>query len=89
MPNILHRLSIDAPPERVHQPAASTDGIEQWWTGRPVAGDDAIGGQLSVYFRDPANPSAIFEVLARSSDKSSGGASVGPLTGSTPVSFMP
>ena len=38
MPNILHRLSIDAPPERVHQLAATREGIERWWTGRPVAG---------------------------------------------------
>ena len=50
MPNILHRLSIDAPPERVHQLAATREGIQQWWTGHPVAGDDKIGGQLSVYF---------------------------------------
>jgi uncharacterized protein YndB with AHSA1/START domain len=62
MPNILHRLTIDAPPERVHQLLATREGIQQWWTGRPVAGDDEIGGQLSVYFRDPANPSATFEV---------------------------
>ena len=35
MPNILHRLSIDAPPDRVHQLAATREGIEQWWTGHP------------------------------------------------------
>jgi len=66
MPNILHRLTIDAPPERVHQLAATTQGIQQWWTGRPVAGDDGVGGRLSVYFRDPAKPSATFEVVERS-----------------------
>ena len=32
MPNILHRLSIDAPPERVHQLAATREGIQRWWT---------------------------------------------------------
>lgn len=45
MPTILHRLSIDAPPDRVHQPAATREGIEQWWTGHPVAGDDTIGAE--------------------------------------------
>jgi uncharacterized protein YndB with AHSA1/START domain len=65
MPNILHRLTIDAPLERVHQLAATKEGIEQWWTGRPVAGDDAIGGKVSVYFRDPAKAAATFEVAER------------------------
>ena len=63
MPNILHRLTIDAPPERVHQLAATREGIEQWWTGHPVAGEDEIRGQLSVYFSDDGAPAAIFEVV--------------------------
>ena len=50
MPNILHRLTIDAPPERVAELAASTQGIERWWTGHPVDGDDKTRRQLSVYF---------------------------------------
>jgi uncharacterized delta-60 repeat protein len=63
MPNILHRLSIDAPPERVHHLAATREGIQRWWTGHPVAGDDEIGGRFEVYFREPANPAATFEVV--------------------------
>jgi len=63
MPNILHRLSIDAPPERVHQLTATTDGIQRWWTDRPVTGDDSTGGRLSVYFGDHAGPAATFEVV--------------------------
>ena len=63
MPNILHRLTIDAPPERVHHLAATREGIEQWWTGHPVAGDDRTGEQLSVYFGDHAAPAATFEVV--------------------------
>jgi uncharacterized protein YndB with AHSA1/START domain len=69
MPNILHRLTIDAPTERVGELAASTQGIEQWWTGRPVTGDDMVGGKLSVYFSDPARASAVFEVVERSPEK--------------------
>jgi uncharacterized protein YndB with AHSA1/START domain len=65
MPNILHRLTIDATPERVHELAATRAGIQLWWTPRPVTGDDAPGGQLAVYFSSPERPSAVFEVVER------------------------
>ena len=63
MANILHRISIDAPTESVHGLIATKDGIEQWWTGHPVRGDDALGGQLSVYFSDAGEAAAVFEVV--------------------------
>ncbi len=69
MPNILHRLSIDASPDQVHELAATRDGIERWWTGLPVAGDDELGGQLSVYFRPGAEPAASFEVVERDPER--------------------
>jgi uncharacterized protein YndB with AHSA1/START domain len=69
MPNILHRLTIDAPPERVHELTATKKGIQQWWTGHPVTGDEAIGGQLSVYFSDAAKPAATFEMVERSPEQ--------------------
>jgi hypothetical protein len=50
----------------VQQLASSREGIQEWWTGRPVTGDDGIGGKISVFFRDPANPAATFEVVERS-----------------------
>lgn len=65
MPNILHRISIDAPPERVQPLIATKDGIQQWWTNRPVTGDDAVGGRIAVYFGDRERPAAAFEVLER------------------------
>ena len=65
MPNILHRLTIDAPLETVQQLAATREGIQQWWTGHPVTGDESVGGQLSVYFRDTGDPAATFEVVER------------------------
>jgi uncharacterized protein YndB with AHSA1/START domain len=65
MPSILHRLTIDAPPERVRDLVATRKGIEQWWTGKQVAGDDSIGGHFSVYFIDPNPPAAVFEMLVR------------------------
>jgi uncharacterized protein YndB with AHSA1/START domain len=63
MPDILHRISIDAPPRRVHDLIASTDGIARWWTGRPVAGEHAIGSTFSVYFGDGQRPAAVMQVL--------------------------
>lgn len=65
MPNILHRLSIDAPPERVQALTATREGIQQWWTSRPVTGDDSVGGHVSVHFSDAADPAATFEILER------------------------
>ena len=69
MPNILHRLSIAAPPERVQELASTRAGIQRWWTGHPVTGEDTIGGRLSVYFGDRANPAATFEVLESSPER--------------------
>jgi uncharacterized protein YndB with AHSA1/START domain len=65
MPNILHRISLDAPPERVHELVATKEGIEQWWTSHPLRGEDSVGGRLAVNFGDPERPAAVFEVLER------------------------
>ncbi|MHB1569090.1 MAG: SRPBCC family protein [Solirubrobacteraceae bacterium] len=69
MPNILHRLSIDAPPERVRELVATRDGIQSWWTGHPVTGNDEIGGLLSVYFSDRNRAAATFEIVERSAEQ--------------------
>lgn len=69
MPNILHRLTIDAPPERVHELAATAEGIQRWWTARPVTGDDSAGGRLEVYFGDHERPAAAFEVVEGTSPR--------------------
>jgi hypothetical protein len=45
MPNILHRLTIDAPSEHVHELVATREGIERWWAGKPVSGDDSAAGR--------------------------------------------
>ena len=66
MPNILHRLSIDAPPERVHELVATKQGVERWWTPNPVTGDDTVGGRIAVYFSDLNNAAAAFEIVERS-----------------------
>lgn len=64
MPDILHRISVDAPPRRVHDLIASTDGVARWWTGCPVAGDHATGSSISVYFGRTDRPAAVMEVVS-------------------------
>jgi uncharacterized protein YndB with AHSA1/START domain len=69
MPDILHRISIDAPPQRVHDLIASTDGIARWWSGRPLAGEHTVGSCFSVYFGDTVEPAATMEVLTDTPDE--------------------
>jgi len=69
MPAILHRFSIDAPPAAVLDLAASSTGIEQWWTGRPVTGDLSAGGQFAVFFADGGSPAATFTMVERSDSR--------------------
>jgi uncharacterized protein YndB with AHSA1/START domain len=53
MPDIVHRFTIDAPRERVHELIATKAGVERWWTAHPNAGDDST---LQIFFggEDPA-----------------------------------
>ena len=69
MPDILHRISIDAPTERVHELIATTDGIARWWTGRPLDGYTAIGSRFGVYFANAEKPAAVMEVVADTPDE--------------------
>lgn len=69
MPDILHRISIDAPQERVHELVATTDGVARWWTGRPLDGDSAVGSSFGVYFGDAEKPAAVMEVMADTPDE--------------------
>jgi uncharacterized protein YndB with AHSA1/START domain len=59
VPDILHRFTIDAPRERVHDLIATPAGVESWWTGRPAVED---AGRLGVFFSDGEDPNAVFEV---------------------------
>jgi uncharacterized protein YndB with AHSA1/START domain len=64
MPDILHRISIDAPVGRVHELIATTDGVARWWTGRPLDGSAGTGGRFGVYFGDADKPAAVMRVVA-------------------------
>jgi uncharacterized protein YndB with AHSA1/START domain len=67
MSSILHRLTIDAAPTRVQELVAIKEGIQQWWTGHPVDGDDSVGGQIAVSFDD--RTAASFEIAERTPER--------------------
>jgi uncharacterized protein YndB with AHSA1/START domain len=69
MPDILHRISIDAPTQRVHDLIATTDGLARWWTGRPVDGSAELGGRFGVYFGAADKPVAVMQVVADTPDE--------------------
>ena len=49
MPDILHKLSIGAPKERVFQALATRDGLANWWTAT-TEGESAPGKTLGFRF---------------------------------------
>lgn len=69
MPEILHRISIDAPQQRVHDLIASTDGVARWWTGRPLTGKHAVGATFGAYFGDAERPAAVMQVVTDTPDE--------------------
>jgi uncharacterized protein YndB with AHSA1/START domain len=69
MPDILHRITIDAPPERVRDLITTTDGLARWWTGRPLDGSVEMGGRFGVYFGDADKPTAVMQVVADTPDE--------------------
>jgi uncharacterized protein YndB with AHSA1/START domain len=69
MPDILHRISIDAPSELVHDLIATTDGIARWWTGRPLDGNSTAGSRFGVYFGDGDTPAAVMQVQSDTPDE--------------------
>lgn len=69
MPDILHRISIDAPQEHVHDLIATTVGVARWWTGRRLSGESSVGSRFSVYFGDADQPAAVMEVTSDKLDE--------------------
>jgi uncharacterized protein YndB with AHSA1/START domain len=69
MPDILHRISIDASTEQVHDLIATPDGIARWWTGRPLNGDSSIGSRFAIFFGDADTPAAVMEVQSDTADE--------------------
>ena len=69
MPDILHRISIDAPAAEVHDLVATIDGIGRWWNGRPADGATEVGATFAVSFGDADEPAAVFRVITDQPDE--------------------
>ncbi len=50
MVDIVHRIGIAAPADRVREALASIDGLASWWT-EDVRGDSSVGGRIEFVFR--------------------------------------
>jgi uncharacterized protein YndB with AHSA1/START domain len=53
MPDITHRIGIEAAPSRVYAALSTIEGLAGWWT-RGASGRPTTGGRLLFTFQDPA-----------------------------------
>ena len=60
MPDIRHRVGINAPISEVYDAVATRDGLAKWWT-RDVTGQSQPGGSLEFRFGGP-DAAAVMEV---------------------------
>jgi uncharacterized protein YndB with AHSA1/START domain len=51
MADILHRVGVDAPLQRVYQALAAIDGLRGWWIAE-TAGEPRVGGRINFGFCD-------------------------------------
>ncbi len=49
MPDILHRVGVDAPPQRVFEALTTLDGLRRWWIA-DATGDPSAGGTIDFGF---------------------------------------
>ncbi len=53
MPDIIHRIGVQAPPASVYRALSTIDGLAGWWT-RDTTGSPKVGEAIVFTFRDPA-----------------------------------
>jgi Activator of Hsp90 ATPase homolog 1-like protein len=61
MPDIRHRVGIDATVEAVYEKIATREGIASWWSS-DVEGESRPSGHLTFWFGRP-EPAAVMEVV--------------------------
>ncbi len=54
MPDIRHRITIDAPPERVYEAVTTQEGLESWWTA-DVRAEAKVGAVSEFGFQGHAS----------------------------------
>lgn len=65
MPDILHKLSINAPRDKVFQALATREGLARWWT-TTTEGDSVPGQTLTFRFGNHAVDMKVDELRAGS-----------------------
>lgn len=50
MVNIIHRIGIKSPVDKVYNAIATIEGLSNWWT-EEVEGDNEVGGKIKFTFR--------------------------------------
>ena len=58
MPDILHRVGVGVPPERVYAALATIDGLRHWWVIE-TTGDASTGGSINFGFCEMAVVNAV------------------------------
>ncbi|MBZ5578321.1 MAG: SRPBCC domain-containing protein [Acidobacteriia bacterium] len=53
MPDLLHEISVQAPPERVYAALTTPDGLRAWWTV-DVTAEERVGGRARFGFNQSA-----------------------------------
>ena len=61
MPDIRHRVVMNAPLQFVYDAVATPEGVSDWWTRDGVRGRAEEGAQLSFFFGSP-EPAAVMEI---------------------------
>ena len=65
MPDILHRFTVDAPRDRVHDLISTREGVERWWNAHPNTGDDT---RLQVFFGGD-DPAAVMQIIENTPER--------------------
>jgi uncharacterized protein YndB with AHSA1/START domain len=50
MTDIIHRIGIKAPADKVYKAISTIDGLSNWWTNE-VKGEEKVGGKIEFLFR--------------------------------------
>jgi uncharacterized protein YndB with AHSA1/START domain len=56
MVDIIHRIGINASPDKVYSAVSTVDGVAGWWT-QETTGESKVGGVITVRFADRLTPS--------------------------------
>ncbi len=68
MPDIRHRVVIDAPPAPIYQAIATPEGVSDWWSRGGVQGSTEVGGTLEFRFGSP-EPAAVMTITDLAPDE--------------------